>query len=163
MTFRNPLRRPRGRSPLMMTPMIDIVFQLLVFFIMTFKIVAPEGDFRVDMPVAVARSVEPSPVADPPLRLHLQASKNGALAGMRLNDRPLVEMADLRAEVRQIADSRRSRGSELELELHCDYGLRYEHTIDAVTAVSGFVTDDGREIVPLIERISFRPPSHESP
>ena len=28
-----------------MTPMIDIVFQLLVFFIMTFKIVSQEGDF----------------------------------------------------------------------------------------------------------------------
>ena len=28
---------------LQMTPMIDIVFQLLVFFIMTFKIVSMEG------------------------------------------------------------------------------------------------------------------------
>ena len=33
-----------------MTAMIDIVFQLLVFFIMTFKIVALEGDFSVKMP-----------------------------------------------------------------------------------------------------------------
>ena len=33
-----------------MTPMIDIVFQLLVFFIMTFKIVSLEGDFHVKMP-----------------------------------------------------------------------------------------------------------------
>lgn len=35
-----------------MTPMIDIVFQLLVFFIMTFKIVSQEGDFHIKMPVA---------------------------------------------------------------------------------------------------------------
>ncbi|NBP80347.1 hypothetical protein EBU58_06445, partial [bacterium] len=28
-----------------MTPMIDIVFQLLAFFIMSLKIVQPEGDF----------------------------------------------------------------------------------------------------------------------
>ena len=37
---------------LQMTPMIDIVFQLLIFFIMTFKIVAQEGDFNIKMPLA---------------------------------------------------------------------------------------------------------------
>ena len=37
-----------------MTSMIDIVFQLLVFFIMTFKIVAQEGDFNVRMPAAAS-------------------------------------------------------------------------------------------------------------
>ena len=37
---------------LQMTPMIDIVFQLLVFFIMTFKIVSMEGDFNIRMPAA---------------------------------------------------------------------------------------------------------------
>ena len=35
---------------LQMTPMIDIVFQLLVFFIMTFNVVAQEGDFNIRMP-----------------------------------------------------------------------------------------------------------------
>ena len=37
---------------LQMTPMIDIVFQLLVFFVMTFKIAAMEGDFNIKMPAA---------------------------------------------------------------------------------------------------------------
>ena len=37
---------------LQMTPMIDIVFQLLVFFIMTFKIILHEGDFNILMPLA---------------------------------------------------------------------------------------------------------------
>ena len=40
---------------LQMTPMIDIVFQLLVFFIMTFKIVSMEGDFNIRMPAAAHR------------------------------------------------------------------------------------------------------------
>jgi biopolymer transport protein ExbD len=43
-----------------MTPMIDIVFQLLVFFIMTFKIVSQEGDFNIKMPLA-AMSEGPPP------------------------------------------------------------------------------------------------------
>ena len=41
----------RDRITLQTTPMIDIVFQLLVFFIMSFKIVLPEGDFNIRMPL----------------------------------------------------------------------------------------------------------------
>ena len=44
-----------------MTPMIDIVFQLNIFFLFTFKIILPEGDFNIHMPsAAAARAVEPS-------------------------------------------------------------------------------------------------------
>ena len=42
-----------------MTPMIDIVFQLLAFFIMTLKIVQPEGDFDVRMPLGAAAAAAP--------------------------------------------------------------------------------------------------------
>ena len=48
-----------------MTPMIDIVFNLLIFFVMTFKITAPEGDFNVKMPAQAAQGV-PDPTADAP-------------------------------------------------------------------------------------------------
>ena len=33
-----------------MTPMIDVVFQLLVFFALTLNVVEAEGDFRIRMP-----------------------------------------------------------------------------------------------------------------
>ena len=33
-----------------MTPMIDMVFQLLIFFILTLNIVDPEGDFNLRLP-----------------------------------------------------------------------------------------------------------------
>ncbi len=34
-----------------MAPMIDIVFQLLIFFMLNLKIVAPEGNFNINMPI----------------------------------------------------------------------------------------------------------------
>ena len=34
-----------------MTPMIDVVFQLMSFFMCTLKVVAPEGDFDIRMPL----------------------------------------------------------------------------------------------------------------
>ncbi len=50
MKIRN-THRPE-KIELQMTPMIDIVFQLLIFFIMTFKIVEVEGDFNIKMPAS---------------------------------------------------------------------------------------------------------------
>ena len=61
MKVRNTSRRSEENVELMMTPMIDIVFQLLVFFIMTFKIVAPEGDFNIKMPMAAPAKAFPTP------------------------------------------------------------------------------------------------------
>ena len=31
-----------------MTPMIDVVFQLLIFFMLTLKIIEPEGNFDIN-------------------------------------------------------------------------------------------------------------------
>jgi biopolymer transport protein ExbD len=52
--------RKNDKIELQMTPMIDIVFQLLVFFIMTFKIVSQEGDFNIKMPLAAQQAGAPT-------------------------------------------------------------------------------------------------------
>ena len=41
---------PDAKVEMQMTPMIDIVFQLLTFFIMTFKIIAAECDSDIKLP-----------------------------------------------------------------------------------------------------------------
>ncbi|MEK6237543.1 MAG: biopolymer transporter ExbD, partial [Planctomycetales bacterium] len=53
---------------LQMTPMIDIVFQLLVFFVMTFKIVSQEGDFDIKMPLAAPSEGTPDEDLYPPIK-----------------------------------------------------------------------------------------------
>ena len=37
--------RPRSRRRVSLTPMIDVVFQLITFFMLTLKSVVAEGDF----------------------------------------------------------------------------------------------------------------------
>jgi hypothetical protein len=44
-----------------------------------------------------------------------------------------------------------------EVELDCDYDLHYEHVIQAVTAVSGYLDNNGN-VVKLVEKIKFAPP-----
>lgn len=52
MKLRN--RASGSRIAVDMTPMIDVVFQLLIFFMCTLKMIEPEGDFDISMPLGAA-------------------------------------------------------------------------------------------------------------
>lgn len=141
-----------------MTSMIDIVFLLLVFFVMTFKIVEMEGDFSVRMPLANT-SGGVVDTTDLPLKLRLRADAQGQLNSMSLNDIDLgVDFAKLRANIISlVGTSAPVEGDEgPEIEIDTDYNLRYEYVIDAISHVSGY--RDGDQIVKLIERIKFAKP-----
>ncbi len=153
-------RTSQRGNQLRMTPMIDIVFLLLVFFILTFKIVSIEGDFHVAMP---HQQHTLAPVSDsiPPMTIRLISDQRGELAQIKLNDRDFGVSFDKlnQALIRLIGDDRGpdSLHSQAQVTLDCDYGLRYEHVIQAITAVSGYVDADGN-VVPLIEHIQFTQP-----
>lgn len=157
--FRNSQRLLDSRVPVDMTPMIDVVFQLLAFFMMSLRIIDAEGDFEVRMPLVRGRE-QHVPDALPPIRLQLQSSPSGNLAGIRLNDRSFVRLDDLRRHLTSIVGEP-GPGEQLlpEVEIECDYNLNYEHTMAAITAISGERLADGK-IVKLIEKIRFAPPVH---
>ena len=159
MRVRN-IQRRREEVELQMTPMIDIVFQLLVFFIMTFKIVAPEGDFNIKMPLAAPSQGIPEPDQLPPIKVRLTARSGGALNQIEFGNRGLGrDFGRLRrAVIDMLGDEPGPSVLEnTEVELDCDYHLRYEYVIEAITAVRGKVDAEGR-IANLIEKIKFAPP-----
>ena len=156
MKIRN--REEGHKAELSMTSMIDIVFLLLVFFVMTFKIVELEGDFSVRMPLAGSESVSMDPT-DLPLKLRLRANQEGRLTSMSLNEIDLgTDFDQLRANVVSLIGSTSPMEGEdgPEIEIDTDYNLRYEYVIRSITAVSGY--KDGNEIVKLIEKIRFAKP-----
>jgi len=145
---------------LQMTPMIDIVFNLLIFFIMTFKVIALEGDFNIKMPLAAPSAGAPDDLQLPPMKVRLRAGADGMLAGISLNDRAIGTMEALRLEIIGFVGDNRGPGGiqeTAEVELDCDYGLRYEHVIQAITSVSGYIDQTGN-VVKLVEKIKFAPP-----
>ncbi len=72
-----------------MTPMIDVVFQLLTFFMLTLKTVVVEGDFNIKMPLgAAAGAADDIPL--PPLQVRMTATPEGRLAGVRLGERTML-------------------------------------------------------------------------
>lgn len=146
---------------LQMTPMIDIVFQLLVFFIMTFKIVLPEGDFNIRMPAAAStRAAQPS--ESPLLNLRLVANDDGSLGRLQLGDLSFGNQPDsfrrLHAHIRGLLDDSAGPGlaSDQEIEIDADYHLRYEMVMRAITAITGYIDASGQRHA-LIERIRFKP------
>src|SRR6185295_19881794 len=75
------------KIPIDMTPMIDIVFQLLTFFCMTLRVSTAEGDFNIKMPLAAPRAGLPDPNQLPPMKVRMRADGNGNLVELSLHDR----------------------------------------------------------------------------
>lgn len=140
-----------------MTPMIDMVFQLLIFFLLMFKIVIPEGDFSIRMPIGGGPSDGEPPQA---IVIELLAYENGDLKKIRMGNQ---EFEGTRSGLEQLAHYARKQlaGTPLEaaateIELACDYNLKYSNVIRIITLTTGYIQDG--KIVKLAERIKFRPP-----
>lgn len=144
-----------------MTAMIDIVFQLLVFFIMTFKVVAMEGDFNIRMPLATTDAENIEEELPELIVVKLRAGDNGGIAGITVDDNdPFTsenrfgELTDY-VEKRIAGDGNAESASKTEVEFDIDYGLKYGYTVKAIESVSGRVLPDGT-IKKLIEKIKFK-------
>ena len=142
-----------------MTPMIDVVFQLISFFMFSLKVVAPEGDFDIRMPIAAAAAAVPDDQQVPPVRVKLSAGPDGALESIAMNGTPVADFDELRRRIIGLVGNDtgpNSLAEKTEVEFDCDYGLTYVNVVRAITAVSGRV-EDGR-VVELIRKIKFTPP-----
>jgi len=140
-----------------MTPMIDVVFQLLSFFVMSFKIVAQEGDFNIKMPLAAPREGLPDN-STPPLKVRLQSNAQGQLTNISLNDNNFnTSFQSLHEYIASVVGKESGPSREaFEVDLDCDYNLKYQYVVEAVTAVSGY--REGDQVVKLVEKIKFSPP-----
>ena len=144
-----------------MMPMIDVCFQLIIFFMLSLRLYSPEGDFSVKMPVAAPVEALPDEMQIPPVKVRLHADRHGNLAGIQMGQRALTTFGELQRQIREVAGLDRGPGAtsaDAEVELDCDYNLKFEYVVRALTAISGYMADDGRTIVRMIEKIKFAPP-----
>ena len=149
---------------LQMTSMIDVVFLLLAFFVITFKTPEVEGDFNIKMPANVQSNQLPDPDAPTPVQVKMLADDLGQLRSMEFGSRPIgTEMASLRRAVFEylgVDPQKPAAGGgadDLEIELACDDQLKYHYVVDAITAVTGYINSEN-QVVKLVERVKFAPP-----
>lgn len=144
-----------------MAPMIDVVFQLLIFFMLTLKIVAPEGDFNINMPLgAGAPSDELPPLA---LRVRMTANPDGTLQQLAFNNAALGNdypacFDRLNTEIARIVGGGKGYSDELEVEVDADYDLHYMYTMKAVSSCSGRFNARTGARVTYIEKIKLAKP-----
>ena len=94
----------------------------------------------------------------------MKADPDGELAQIQMGQRGLEDnFAALHGEIRQIVGDNSGPGSIAaitEVELDCDYNLKFQYVIKAVTAISGYLEGEGpnQRVVKVIEKIKFSPP-----
>jgi biopolymer transport protein ExbD len=145
-----------------MTPMIDCVFQLMIFFMLTLKIVSSEGNFDINMPIGQAAG-NPDPLAQD-LKVRLKADANGNLVNIQFGNRSLGN--DDRAFAQLNEEVLRSIGGQpggpaakdAEVELDADYNLHYSYIVKAISACTGRFNKQTKQVVRYIEKIKFAPP-----
>lgn len=147
-----------------MAPMIDVVFLLLIFFMLTLKIVEPEGDFDINMPIGAPAQSAVTDAELPPFKVRMEADPDtGELRQLSFNGIALGSGRGvfdvLNGEILKSVNALQAAGpgnlDRQEVEIDPDYGLRYENIISAISACSGRMVD-GR-MVRYISRIKFAP------
>jgi biopolymer transport protein ExbD len=159
-------RRKSDDLKINMTAMIDIVFQLLIFFILTFKVAALEGDFEVKMPLASTNPSSMDEVLPTVIHVGLTAGVNRDIASIEIDDGTQAltfTQADMFQQLTGFVESVIARegdpsmASEVEVEFDIDSELRYRFTVKAIEAVSGQVLPDGT-VKKLVNKIKFTQP-----
>lgn len=144
-----------------MTPMIDCVFQLLIFFMLTLKILQPEGNFDINMPVSGVSS--DSPIDNLEIKVTLAANPDGSLAQIMLGSKPLGNDVPLcyrrlNGEIAALAGSGGGFTDDMQVEIAADYNLAYEHAIKAVSACTGRRDPATGRVIRYVETVKFAPP-----
>ncbi len=87
-------------------PLIDVVFLLLIYFMVTATLIKKEGDISFSIPVSGA------PMTDWPVEAYIQIANDGAvtLEGMHFDssDRELRDLVGQIASLKQLADSQQT-------------------------------------------------------
>ena len=151
-------RRPACASllPGKITPLLEVALELLLVSLLALRLASTAGSAPPERPLATPILHRSAENLLPPIRIRLLANEKGNLLGIRLNQRPLRNLAELRAMIGQLAAAVAESGWQgLEIDLDCDYRLRYASILEVVAALSEAPAADGRK---LVDKIRFAPP-----
>ncbi|MDX1947780.1 MAG: biopolymer transporter ExbD [Pirellulaceae bacterium] len=115
--MRIPSRVASGEVGFNMTPMIDVVFQLIIFFLLSSHLAKQENQLALPLPTAQSGR---DPVADDKPRLTVNVTLNGTL----LVANRAVTPDELTARLRERLAA---HGGDLEVRIRSDRSVAYAH------------------------------------
>ncbi len=146
-----------------MAPMIDIVFQLLIFFMLNLKIVAPEGNFNINLPISAPANAAPPDVSLPDIKVGLRSDRDGNLVALTLGGNNLgndnAAFDRLNAEILKIIGRPGNPlTKDIEVELDADFECQYKYVVKAISRCTGRFDPQTQQIARYVEKIKFAPP-----
>ena len=143
-----------------MAPMIDVVFQLLIFFMLTLKISKDEGDFGINMPIGMSGEVSDE-LPPTEILLRLIANDDGTLGSVKVENNTYGPTEDVWDNVNRkitglAGQPTNGPNDDIEVKIDADYNLHYNNTVQAVSAATGKVIND--QPVRYVNKIKFAPP-----
>ncbi len=145
-----------------MAPMIDIVFQLLIFFMLNLKIVAPEGNFNINLPISAPANAAQD-VNLPEIKVGLRSDRDGNLTQLTLGGNNLgndnAAFDRLNKEILNvIGRPGNPLTKDVEVELDADFECQYKYVVKAISSCTGRLDRQTNQIARYIEKIKFAPP-----
>lgn len=145
-----------------MAPMIDIVFQLLIFFMLNLRIVSPEGNFNINMPLGQAGALS-EPDGLPDIKVGLHSDLNGNLTALTLGQKNLgndeAAFDRLGEEILGIIGRPGApMAKDVEVEIDADYETHYRYIIKAMSRCTGKLNPQTKQLERYVEKIKFAPP-----
>jgi len=133
--------RERARISLSITPMIDVVFQLLIYFLLTAGIVSKERNLRAELPPehSASTSDDPFTLDVEPLVIRVQSTSNGAEITLPSGLADARDASELERVLRDARfDETQSRGifpSDHPIRIAADPTARWEDVVGVFNAV----------------------------
>jgi biopolymer transport protein ExbD len=129
------------------TPMLDMAFQLLFFFVMTFKPAPSEGQFsmnllppqpatRMDAPISTEASASEVPAGLRTLPTTLRSTDTGQLGRVTLGEVDIQGMEQLKKELQDILGHKNEYPFDQAL-IKVDPKLRYSELMQVIDVFSG--------------------------
>jgi biopolymer transport protein ExbD len=163
MSRRRKRRKTPGDVQLNLAAMLDMAFQLLAFFILTFRPTPIEGHFQLHMPPPTPMTqVEPSDTAPPTegggfsefvetLDLYISADDRGQVTSILVGRQPVVNGRLTPAAIQQLYTNLRSVfGIQAvpfdRIQLHVDRRLHYEELMKIVDVCTRQTLPDGSQM-----------------
>jgi biopolymer transport protein ExbD len=115
--MRVPSHLDSGEVGINMTPMIDVVFQLIIFFLVSGHLAKQE--VHLELPLPTAESGQ-DPAAEERPRATINVLANGALL---MSGKPVL----VEALAARFAEERAAAGGDLEVRIRSDRAVPYEH------------------------------------
>jgi biopolymer transport protein ExbD len=161
------MRVNKGKTPdkvdIPMAPMIDIVFQLLIFFMLNLKIVAPEGNFNINLPITAPAQAQQKDVNLPDIKVGLRSDRDGNLTQLTLGSKNLgndnAAFDRLNKEILTIIGRPGNPlTKDVEVEIDADFETQYRYVVRAISKCTGRFDPQTQQVARYVEKIKFAPP-----